>query len=544
MSHFNISSAFRASLPRWRRPAFVGVLSLALFAPATTAQQIQPASEAGGFQRFTTHPEMMDYIHALRATSLDMRLGTYGETREGRELPYVIYSRPLISEPWEAALLGRPVVLLAANVHGGERTFREGLLVLMRDLATRGTEANALLDHIVVLVAPQINPDGFHLGNNGQRGNAWGIDLNRDYVKLEHPEIAGYIGNLVNRWQPHAFVDGHNGGATPYNLNYQCPSNAAPDQRITEMCDFGIFPFIDRALAAEGMKSWYYAGGTETRWNTGGAEARIGRNYGGLVNSIGILFEAPGGQNLATGARAGYLGYKAVLDFVQQNSTQVLDLIQTARMETIAWGLAAEGQIPVTMRYGPEDRTVQYELVRNGQIVQVTSDSLIKKPIPIQMRDRPYAYILPREAEAAVAMLRRHNIVVEQLLAPTTLTVQTYTIGDIGYTTQYDHAAAVEVTVASVSDRSMNFPKDTYVVPTGQVLGRLVAHMLEVETDDNVVYWNTMDALLPRPAVRASVGQGGDGESEAFEEQQQQTPPIVPIYKLMTPTPLPTRIVP
>ena len=195
-----------------------------LGAPAVEAQvQWSPvpqgyprtAAEMNGFTAHTRHLEMWDYLEKLRGVSSDMRLGTYGETREGRQLPYAVFSRPLIAEPWEAMALDRPVILFAANVHGGERTFREGLLVLMRDLATRGTAANALLDEVVVVVAPQINPDGFEASERGQRGNSWGIDLNRDYVKLEHPTIQSYVQNLIGAWRPHLFIDGHNGGARP-----------------------------------------------------------------------------------------------------------------------------------------------------------------------------------------------------------------------------------------------------------------------------------------------------------------------------------------
>ena len=74
------------------------------------------------------------------------------------------------------------------------------------------------------------------------------------------------------------------------------------------MCDREIFPAINAKLATEGYKAWYYTGGDENEWRVGGSQARIGRNYGGFVNSVGILFEAPS-QELETGARAGYLGY-------------------------------------------------------------------------------------------------------------------------------------------------------------------------------------------------------------------------------------------
>ena len=139
--------------------ALVGILSL----PITATTQVpwtpvgagfpRTAAEMNGFTAHTRHLEMWDYLEELRGSTTEMRLGSYGQTREGRELPYAIFSRPLVSEPWEAMALGRPIVLLAANVHGGERTFREGLMILMRDFATPGTAANDLLDDVTVLVA-------------------------------------------------------------------------------------------------------------------------------------------------------------------------------------------------------------------------------------------------------------------------------------------------------------------------------------------------------------------------------------------------------
>ena len=60
------------------------------------------AAEENGFTRHTRHLEMWEYLEALRGVTTDMRLGSYGQTWEGRELPYAVFSRPLVSEPWEA----------------------------------------------------------------------------------------------------------------------------------------------------------------------------------------------------------------------------------------------------------------------------------------------------------------------------------------------------------------------------------------------------------------------------------------------------------
>jgi len=106
------------------------------------------------------------------------------------------------------------------------------------------------------------------------------------------------------------------------------------------------------------------------------------------------------------------------------------------------------------------------------------------------------------------------------------------------------------------------FPKGTYIIRTGQNLGRLASYMLEPETEDNVLTWNRMDAILPRiPIIEAPTparGQRAAGQRQIAETRQQQrvTPPpttqrqrqrtarpaIIPIFKLMTPTKLPTKI--
>jgi hypothetical protein len=134
--------------------------------------------------------------------------------------------------------------------------------------------------------------------------------------------------------------------------------------------------------------------------------------------------------------------------------------------------------------------------------------------------------VLPRDAEDAVELLLRHGITVERLFEPVTLDVQAYTIAAIEYESQYNHAAVTRIQVGDVVRRTMDFPPGTYVVPTAQNLGRLVAHMLEVETEDNVVYWNRMDAWIPHP--------------DSVDEDEVA---LAPIYKLMRPSALPSTLV-
>jgi hypothetical protein len=144
----------------------------------------------------------------------------------------------------------------------------------------------------------------------------------------------------------------------------------------------------------------------------------------------------------------------------------------------------------------------------------------------------------------AVALLRRHGITVEVLTEQLdSLQVDAYTVAGVSHERAYNHAAATRVEVGEVLTLYRNFPKGTYIVPTAQFLGRLAAHMLEPETDDNVVYWNTMDAWIPRPPETNQAPGAAAGAAMGGRGLAQRGPPLVPIYKLMVSTPLPTRLV-
>jgi hypothetical protein len=564
---------------RIRTAGMAGFLFLWL-ASAALAQQLLTPCEQSNYENYTTYEEMLDYLQAVQATSTEMLLSSFGTTLEGREQPHAIFSRPLVTRPEEAWMTGKPIVVLAANVHGGERTVRESLLILIRELAEAGSEMNKLLDDLVVIVVPSINPDGFV---RATRGNSTGVDMNREYINLEQPALRNYVVNILLPWQPHIFLDGHNGGSYPYNICYQGPCNAAADQIITDLCDKEIFPFIDYEMQSAGFKSWYYSGGNRESWSGIPSFPRGSVNWGGLVNCFGILFESPS-QSRADGALSGLVASRALLKYAAANPQKIIQTLDTARNRTIELGQKAEGEIAVQMRTGPKDYKVSYLIAegRGGEreLIQVTGAELRIQPVPTKTRPRPYAYLLEPRALKAVEMLKIQNITIEVLQEDVELEVEAYVPTGIARSNLNDHPAAV--TTLELEDetvaRTQTFPKGSFVVRTGQARGRLAAYMLEPETDDNVVTWNRMDALLPRiPELqtRQAAGQrggqragarGGQRESQQIQElrrllagEQQQVPErtvmpqrgqrggggrqaVIPIYKLMTPTGLPTKI--
>ena len=156
--------------------------------------------------------------------------------------------------------------------------------------------------------------------------------------------------------------------------------------------------------------------------------------------------------------------------------------------------------------------------IRDRIITEVTNADLLKKPVATKTRPRPYAYILPSDAKKAIDLLKMHNITVEVLQKDTPIAIEAYVLKDIERKKVHNHPKAAIVTVEEDTVKKvMNFPKGTYVVRTGQVMGRMISHMLEPETPENIIIWNTMDNLLPQPGPNS----------------------LIPIYKLPKPTNLP-----
>jgi len=535
----------RSSSCHWRAssPFLVTMaLSLLLYSPVSGQElsTTQPATphEQSELAQYTTHHEMVEYLHQVQEDAPDMVLHRYGTTMEGRELLYALFSRPGITTPAQAHTSGRPIIVLGANVHGFNYVLREGLLIMIRELATPGTYLNELLDDVIVLVVPSKNPDALSIDS---RFTPIGADLNRDYMTLDQPSMAAYIGNVINRWHPHIYVDGHDGGAVqyggayPYNLLRQGPALAAADPTITELADHSVFPFLDARLEGEGYRAFYWARGDEERWYGGGSAPRMGRNYGGLANILSILFEHAAWHDRNTSLQSGILAYTAILEYAAQDGEELMETINAARARTIALGEGPEGQVPVAETVEAENFQVTYQIAHPDdadQLLTVEDAELMKRPVATAHRDRPWAYVLPPQAKGAVALLLRHNIQVERLTRTVERDGVAYTLADVGWEESDNGVrAATLLEVGEEIQGSWELIHGSYVIRTGQLLGRVVTQLLEPETTDNVFYWNRMNALIPM------------AELEGHREGEAESPPLLPLRKLMVPTGLPTRVV-
>ena len=207
-------------------------------------------AERSGFRETTRYDEVMAFVDSVAARSPAVQRLSFGYTYEGRTLPLVVWDPGSEAGRYRTAAAARRAggnrvrVLVLANIHAGEVEGKEASLILLRELVSGAHPEWA--DSMLLLFAPIYNADGNErialdnrplqhgpVGGMGQRANAQGYDLNRDFMKLDSPEARSLV-TLLRDFDPHVVIDLHttNGTLHAYHLTYSPPLHPATDRAI------------------------------------------------------------------------------------------------------------------------------------------------------------------------------------------------------------------------------------------------------------------------------------------------------------------------
>ncbi len=220
-------------------------------------------AERTNFQETSHYADVLAFIDTLKSMESDQIFtGDIGKTSEGREIPYVVASRPLVRTAAEAQRLNRPIVYIQADIHAGEVEGKEAMLSMLRELTD--DKAPNVLDSLVLVVVPIYNADGNEkFGHQeqlrpsqdgpemiGQRANGQGLDLNRDYVKADAPETQASL-RMFDTWDPDVFVDLHTTDGTYHGYALTYAASLSPTAMYTGPFTMDtLLPAVRRNLLA------------------------------------------------------------------------------------------------------------------------------------------------------------------------------------------------------------------------------------------------------------------------------------------------------
>lgn len=484
------------------------IVGLTLVQPSAWPQTRAERSE---FKETSSYADVIAFLHDLQKAGAPITLKWMGESTEGKPMPLVIASRPLVTSPAQAKATGKPIIFIQANIHGGEVEGKEAALALLRDYCREDT---GVLDKAIFLVVPIYNIDGNEKfgpqarNRPGQEGpelvglrtNGQGLDLNRDCMKVESPEMRGLLKH-VYPWDPDVIFDLHttDGSRHGYQLTYSPSLHPNTDPVVRRFTQDELLPKIRREALKSGLRLFDYGNAVKrqdkTVWETFGYEGRYVTNYGGLRNRISILSEAM--VNVPFNLRVKHTEMfvnSCVVELVRQ-SKRVIEMCRKADQRV----LDMSGKSPdLGIRFEMADRGEESVLMEKASASKRTGPITDWEPIKMRVFDRfkptrtakfPSAYLIPADATKAIDLLKTHGIKVEKLVEPWRGTVSVFAIAEAVVSRNAFQGHRMVRLEGKYVDRPLIAAKGSYIVRTAQPLGILAFDLLEAESLDGVGAW-------------------------------------------------------
>ncbi len=501
---------------------------------STETTALMTAAERSDYTRTTLYEEVINLIFALQAKTSCIKISSIGTSTEGRMIPIVIISREGIGRPQDLRASNKPVVLINANIHAGEIEGKEASLMLIREFA-QGKLDN-LLENQVVLVIPIFNPDGNEkLGQNrrdngpelaGMRPNGQHLDLNRDFLKLESPEVKALV-KVFDTWNPVLFVDLHTTDGSYHRepVTYMTQDNPNGAQPLMDYMWKKLFPATSRTLKEKyGYDSLPYGNFADRTkpskgWMNHAFEAMYGTNYAGLRNMFTILDENYSHADFKTRV-LGCFGYlKSILEYTNRHIREMQDIQFQANRDTVsnyskekfALDFKNEKLMDVTIKsyvfekekIKPEDKHKYPPWYGDYHVRPTEKHKDYKAPYfskakPTVQIDLPQAYIIAPFHEEIVKILENHGIRVERTRKPVKTTVEKYIIENIELAKRiYQGHVSVELKGKYIEEE-ITIQPGSYYISLQQPLARIIPLLLEPACKDSLAAWGFFNRELVR----------------------------------------------
>ncbi len=490
-------------------------------------------AERTGYRVTPDYDETMRFCRQIEAGSRWVKVESYGTSGQGRELPLVIVSREGAFTPEKAFATGKAIVLIQNGIHSGEIEGKDACLALLRDLAVLRRRAE-LLDHCILLVLPIFSVDAHErrgrwnrINQNGPEEMGWrstpiGLNLNRDYLKAETPEMRAMLARVYTRWWPHLLVDDHTTDGADYRhdltygFNHGAGTPAALTRWLTEAFEGRVVP----RLAEQGHLIAPYltfrkGNDPQSGIDFGDSSPRFSTGYGPLQCRPSILVETHMIKPYETRVRATYDLLLALLEEIHARPEGLMGAVAETEREVIARGRESDpARREVVLRTRITDRGVPFAykgvvtrrdssditggfVPRYGREPWDTTVPLYRETEPTLTVRQPAGYLIPREWTTCRDRLEIHGVRFRRLAQAWRDTVEVQRVAAWSDSARaFEGHRTIEVRRVALERRVRSFRPGDLWVPLDQRSAMVAVHLFEAQAPDGLMQWNAFDTVF------------------------------------------------
>ena len=486
--------------------------------------------EKSNYLETPRYDETINYFKKFERHSPYAKMISIGKSAEGRDIYVLIVSKDRVFTPELAKRTNKPIVFIQNGIHAGEIDGKDASMILLREILITKEKAN-YIDNAIILVMPIFNVDGHErfspynrINQNGPkemgwRTNAQNLNLNRDYMKADSPEMKAWL-KFFNKWLPHIFVDCHvtDGADYQYEITYSCERYGNVHPELGEWIKNDFVPFIEKEVQKNGYLIapyvWFKGDEIKNGIVDGVTSPRLSTGYVAIQNRVALLIETHMLKDYKTRVFATLKMLDAVIRKANQSGKNLVDLINRTEQKTIDEIANQKKYLPVKFQMSNEFvpftfKGIKYEklpskisgkekIVYTGEKFEMEIP-LYNQPVAVDSINAPEFYLIPRAYSNIVEILNLHDVKYEVLNSAQKYLVERYRFdentvwqkrpyeGRIMLTTKYE--TFVDTLIAEKGD---------YLIPVNQRAVKVIIHLLEPKSGDSFVSWGFFNSIFER----------------------------------------------
>ncbi|HAH56553.1 MAG TPA: peptidase M14, partial [Bacteroidales bacterium] len=504
-------------------------LSLILMLPSAKTQDYLTFYEKSGYKKTPSYVETMDFCKRLASTSPKIHLSNLGESPQGRDINMMIIDQDGLQTPEAIRAAGRVITLIQACIHPGESEGKDATLMLLRNMVIQNKHKD-LLSKTSILFIPIFNVDGHErsgpynrINQNGPeemgwRTNAQNLNLNRDFMKADTPEMQHWL-TMFHAWLPDFFMDIHttDGADYQYPVTYAIETFGNLDSGLTRWLKHIYEPRMTQKMVEAGFPVFPYV--QFRQWHdprsglrNGPSPAMISQGYAAAANRAGVLVETHMLKDYKTRVDGTYQMIVETLSIVNHQAETLKTLNQMADKSTAApdfrkqdmvlnWKLDIKDSTMVTFA-GFDYDVVKSDLTggnwyiyNNSKPVEFTLP-LFDKVKPDKVVKLPAAYIVPVEWAEVIKRLEFHSINMKKIKEEVHLEVKSYRFNNPEFRCQPNEGRHMVSAQAEIITENRTYAPGSVLVPVNQRNAKIIALLLEPMASGSLLEWGFFNAIF------------------------------------------------